>query len=61
MTHPPPGISLCLWTAAAVLSGLPNVLCDPAEKGLCPYFWLMLVGRIMSGVGEVRGRRSNHG
>ena len=46
------GVSLLVWTFAVVLSGLPNILCDKTQEGLCPYFYLMLVGRILSGIGE---------
>jgi MFS family permease len=46
------GIAGFLWSLAAVISGLPNVLCDKSETNLCGYFWLMLAGRVLSGVGE---------
>jgi len=47
------GVAGFVWSIAAVLSGLPNVLCEKkASPHLCEYFWLMLAGRVLSGVGE---------
>lgn len=46
------GVSLTIWIIAVVLSGLPNIFCKDHGEGLCPYFYLMLTGRILSGIGE---------
>ena len=46
------GVAGFMWSASAIISGLPNVLCDKNDEHLCGYFWLMVFGRILSGVGE---------
>jgi len=41
-----------VWSIAAVLSGLPGLLCDRGSTQFCEWYWLTLAARVFSGVGE---------
>eukprot|EP00039_Didymoeca_costata_P003900 m.70417 g.70417 ORF g.70417 m.70417 type:complete len:516 (-) comp12130_c0_seq1:54-1601(-) len=46
------GIALSLWVIAVVMCGLSGFYCKRSESKLCDMYYMLLFGRMLSGVGE---------